>query len=141
MGGKRWSQKPAQRQWPRAGPLHGDAGKEHVVANSAEAVASQEGHEEAKAHQDHDVNICMHAAMGGHVDGDACARASSLGMPTCEEAVVGGQAAVLGAAGLGVGIEEAARRQAAVGLVRNGGAQHRDRAAGTEVVVVPAPPR
>lgn len=39
------------------GPLQGKGGQEEGEAHAAEAIALQEGHEEAEAHEDHDVHI------------------------------------------------------------------------------------
>lgn len=39
------------------GPLQGEGGQEEGEAHAAEAIALQEGHEEAEAHEHHGVHV------------------------------------------------------------------------------------
>lgn len=45
------------------GPLQGEGGDQEVEAHAAEAIALQEGHEEAETDEDHHVNILKTCTM------------------------------------------------------------------------------
>lgn len=45
------------------GPLQGEGGDQEVEAHAAEAIALQEGHEEAETDEDHHVNILETCTM------------------------------------------------------------------------------
>ena len=42
------------------GPLDGEGGDQEVVSHSTESVLLQEGHQETKTDEDHDVHILEH---------------------------------------------------------------------------------
>ena len=47
------------------GPLDGEGGKEEVEPDAAEAIATEERHEEAKADKGHDMNILKDCGTNG----------------------------------------------------------------------------
>ena len=66
------------------GPLQGKGGQEEGEAHAAEAVALQEDHEEAEAHEDHGVHI-LEACRGEGGGIQACSGCHpSTNQPSCQ---------------------------------------------------------